>query len=950
MSSVIDFEIKNGVLIKYRGSDADVVVPDGVTCIADHAFYNCWSLTSVTLPSGVTSIGNMAFWSCRNLTSVLLPKGLATIGNSAFSGCRSLCNIILPESVTIIGYESFYRCENLISMILPMGIKHIGDRAFCGCKKLADENGFVIVGDILFDFFGKNGDVVIPKGVLRIGHSAFQKCDSLINVILPDGLTNIGFSAFSGCTGLTRVTLPEGLTDIGDSAFSNCSSLKSIALPEGLTRIGELAFFGCENLRQISIPESVNHIGPRVFDGCSSQLFIRLSEKSMNHRKGRLAEGGNFLLQIRKESEAFLFAYGSNNSGDMLDLYYKEDFWEKYDRAFSREEFRFCISVKLLGAAGRLLYPEGLNDANRSFYRKRLCENPVKTAAAAEKYGLPEVVRMLFAEGLVDEESAQKIGKQLKKTKVPAFSSLAGLEFAANADAKWELIPAEALLDELLMEEDRTQAQLGRQFKQTFSLVLPDLPVLKDVQGHTLSYSVLAFLFLEDQRAGHLLPFVDSVSFQAALRTLSDEYLIKYQTGKKLNLIGPVCRYADEDLMRDLCARAPKWATSVSGKNAPMLREFRNAVLYSDTLAAMQFADKNHMLEQYAALRGTDADALRDKTVSDVGLDENRGKTYDLGNQVVTARLQKDLSFLFELPNGKTAKSLPKKGADEGKYATAKADFDEMRKSVKKILKNRFDRLFEDFLNGRTRDAAGWKDAYLKNPLLRDAASRLIWAQGSATFTLTDTDAVDSAGKPYSITDAPIKVAHPMEMKTEETKAWQKYITKHGIRQPFLQVWEPVRQANQIHTDRYAGIELDIMTFSGKEKHGIHAFGLHAYSEEFGFSLDDCTLSYDCSTWRLGFYVNDGYTYKLGDFRFPRFTRKVNHIVTILDGLTVEDRITKDDVTVAEAFPGYTLAQITEFISAAQEAKATNVLALLLDYKEKNFPDFDPMDEFTLEW
>ena len=76
----------------------------------------------------------------------------------------------------------------------------------------------------------------------------------------------------------------------------------------------------------------------------------------------------------------------------------------------------------------------------------------------------------------------------------------------------------------------------------------------------------------------------------------------------------------------------------------------------------------------------------------------------------------------------------------------------------------------------------------------------------------------------------------------------------------------------------------------------------------------------------------------------------MNHIVTILDGLTVEDRITKDDVTVAEAFPGYTLAQITEFISAAQEAKATNVLALLLEYKNAHFADYDPMDEFTLEW
>jgi len=45
----------------------------------------------------------------------------------------------------------------------------------------------------------------------------------------------------------------------------------------------------------------------------------------------------------------------------------------------------------------------------------------------------------------------------------------------------------------------------------------------------------------------------------------------------------------------------------------------------------------------------------------------------------------------------------------------------------------------------------------------------------------------------------------------------------------------------------------------------------------------------------------------------------------------------------------FTLAQIMEFISAAQEANAPNVLALLLNYKKENFADYDPMDVFVLE-
>ena len=39
-----------------------------------------------------------------------------------------------------------------------------------------------------------------------------------------------------------------------------------------------------------------------------------------------------------------------------------------------------------------------------------------------------------------------------------------------------------------------------------------------------------------------------------------------------------------------------------------------------------------------------------------------------------------------------------------------------------------------------------------------------------------------------------------------------------------------------------------------------------------------------------------------------------------------------------------------DFIRIASENKATNVLPMLMEYKNEHFADFDPMDEFTLEW
>jgi hypothetical protein len=414
------------------------------------------------------------------------------------------------------------------------------------------------------------------------------------------------------------------------------------------------------------------------------------------------------------------------------------------------------------------------------------------------------------------------------------------------------------------------------------------------------------------------------------------------QTDRKM--LADACLYAalDEREMTQLLSQSRLW-------NRTARERFFETYMTSGTRAAMFLAEKRMELDRYAALRGMDADELRDRYLSDVGLDERGGKVYDLGNQRVTARLQKDLSFLFELPNGKTAKTLPKRNADPEKYESAKADFDEMRKSVRKIVKSRGNSLLCAFLSGKARSAADWRTLYLKNPLLRGLAELVVWDQGGKRFLLSAAGPIDCAGQPYHLSEAPVKVAHPMEMEGEEVKAWQKYFTRRGLRQPFLQIWEPVIDPETIREDRYEGCVQLMFRFSDRERHGIHSGDLRPLSGDVGFRLDGCELEYEPSTRMIGFDGAQGETYTLGKFRFPRYTRQVNHIVSLLDNWTMRERIRKDDASVADRLDSFTLAQITEFIQTAQQAQAVTVLALLLEYKNAHYADFDPMDEFTLE-
>ena len=207
-----------------------------VTSIADHAFYGCNYLTSITIPESVTSIGNEAFAWCRNLTRVTLKNGLTSIGDYAFNYCDKLSSITIPNSVTSIGVGAFRGCYAITSIKIPFGVTSIGNYAFESCKGLTS--------------------ITLPSSVTSIGVSAFNGCTSLASITIPSSATSIGSSAFSGCSNLTSIDLGNGVTNIGSSAFSGCTNLTSITIPASVTSIGSSVFSGCTNLKSITFDDT----------------------------------------------------------------------------------------------------------------------------------------------------------------------------------------------------------------------------------------------------------------------------------------------------------------------------------------------------------------------------------------------------------------------------------------------------------------------------------------------------------------------------------------------------------------------------------------------------------------------------------------------------------------------------------------------------------------------
>ena len=219
-----EFEISNGVLVKYHGPGGIVAIPDGVRKIGRCAFDWRQDLIDVKFPPSVTEICSMAFQGCTSLTLFNIPSSVKKIERWAFQYCHGLTDVVIQSEDCVVESCAFDHCEHL------------------GCT---------ILDDVLIQYDGPGGHVTIPDGVRAIGKSAFEGCESLLSIQIPHSVTYIGPYAFLNCVNLSRVDadgMRRGLESIQEFAFCSCKKLYTVYLPDCLKEIGQDAFKDCPKL------------------------------------------------------------------------------------------------------------------------------------------------------------------------------------------------------------------------------------------------------------------------------------------------------------------------------------------------------------------------------------------------------------------------------------------------------------------------------------------------------------------------------------------------------------------------------------------------------------------------------------------------------------------------------------------------------------------------------
>ncbi len=325
----------------------ELVVEDSSTSLMERAFSDCDGLEKVTvgkenlrsMMASVTKqaqqfataviapalpISKEAFAECGKLKEVTIGEGVTAIGDGAFDKCYSLVTVNCKPTTppTLDSYSYAFRDNADSRKIYVHALSLNAYKTADGWKDyadaiVADPNTEVSPNQQIF-YTSTDGNIVTPlnavcdatlvsntyidgqgvmifnKEVTKIGHAAFNGCETLDSITIPqsvktigesafsysslasismsEGVTNIGVQAFY-TTNLTTVTIPNSVIRIEEGAFCNSMKINEVTLSNNLQYIGDFAFCYTE-ISTITIPESVTEIDGNPFSSCESLVTI----------------------------------------------------------------------------------------------------------------------------------------------------------------------------------------------------------------------------------------------------------------------------------------------------------------------------------------------------------------------------------------------------------------------------------------------------------------------------------------------------------------------------------------------------------------------------------------------------------------------------------------------------------------------------------------------------
>ena len=294
----------------------------------------------------------------------------------------------------------------------------------------------------------------------------------------------------------------------------------------------------------------------------------------------------------------------------------------------------------------------------------------------------------------------------------------------------------------------------------------------------------------------------------------------------------------DDRIVRVLTRQIGEWADHMRGKLAEhavqaLALHGSDAGLLAVDAMAIRYRSKNKNIGKAASEafaeaarnRGLTVEELGDLVVPWFGFESGKPRVIEFGTTKLEVTINADFKLVFcdDAKNRKTNK-IP-----DNAPAEVRAEFREISASLKEAVKSQLLRMETLMVRQFRWPVARWQELYLRHPLLLPFAQRLLWGAYDATGrlrrtfrALEDQSMTDVADEQFQLqSNGSVGIVHPLELKTEERRAWSKHLADYNIVPPFSQLDRQVvlarrDQANTKFGKEVAETEINAMTFKGR--------------------------------------------------------------------------------------------------------------------------------------
>lgn len=302
----------------------------------------------------------------------------------------------------------------------------------------------------------------------------------------------------------------------------------------------------------------------------------------------------------------------------------------------------------------------------------------------------------------------------------------------------------------------------------------------------------------------------------------------------------------DDETARRLMPRISEWAVSQGSRARAESALQLLATIGSDIalmLLNVQAIKGRHkrvqlraaqMIEAVADQRGLTMDELGDRLAPTLDLDEPSAAELDFGPRRFFIGFDEALKPLVFDAAGKRLKDLPKPlKSDDAERARASAErFKQLKKDVRTIASLEITRLERAMVDRRRWTADAFERFFLKHPLIRHLAKRLVWASYAdpaapeAFRVAEDATLTDGSDAAWTLSDnATVGIAHVLELSASQQQRFGQLFADYEILQPFKQLARETyalapEEAGQHTLSRFAGRDVATGAVIGLDKRG----------------------------------------------------------------------------------------------------------------------------------